>query len=96
MDKLEEAKRVFNIEIEALEATRDALNSTFVHILDFITNCRFSGSRFTCYTNHNSFCWILNKSFRGFYSLIKGILSNTGFIQSSKVLFLTNECLLGH
>ena len=40
MDKLEEAKRVFNIEIEALEATRDALNSTFVHILDFITNCK--------------------------------------------------------
>jgi arabinose-5-phosphate isomerase len=39
MDKLEEAKRVFNIEIEALEKTRDALDDTFVQILDLITSC---------------------------------------------------------
>lgn len=39
MDKLAEARRVFNIEIDALEKTRDALDNTFVEILDLITNC---------------------------------------------------------
>lgn len=39
MDKLEEARRVFNIEISALEKTRDALDDTFVQILDIITAC---------------------------------------------------------
>ena len=39
MDKIIEAKNVFNIEIGALEATRDGLNDTFVQILDEITNC---------------------------------------------------------
>lgn len=39
MDKLAEGKRVFNIEIEALEKTRDALDETFVQILDLVTNC---------------------------------------------------------
>ena len=34
MDKLEEGKRVFDIELEALEKTRDILNETFVTILD--------------------------------------------------------------
>lgn len=39
MDKLAEGKRVFNIEINALEKTRDALDDTFVKILDMVTNC---------------------------------------------------------
>lgn len=39
MDKLAEGKRVFDIEIEALKKTRDALDGTFVTILDLITNC---------------------------------------------------------
>ncbi len=39
MDKLEEGKRVFDIELEALEKTRDILNETFVTILDLITDC---------------------------------------------------------
>lgn len=39
MDKLAEGKRVFDIELEALEKTRDVLNETFVTILDLITNC---------------------------------------------------------
>ena len=39
MDKLLEARRVFDIEIEALQKTRDALGDTFVEILDLITNC---------------------------------------------------------
>lgn len=39
MDKLAEGKRVFDIELEALEKTRDILNETFVTILDLITNC---------------------------------------------------------
>lgn len=39
MDKLEEARRVFNIEIAALEKTRDKLDNTFVQILDMITTC---------------------------------------------------------
>ena len=40
MDKLSEGKRVFDIEIEALRRTRDALDDTFVSILDLITNCK--------------------------------------------------------
>lgn len=39
MDRLAEGKRVFDIEIEALEKTRDALNDTYLQILDLITNC---------------------------------------------------------
>ena len=39
MDKLTEGRRVFDIEIEALKKTRDALDDTFVKILDLITNC---------------------------------------------------------
>ena len=40
MDKLAEARRVFDIEIEALEKTRDALDDTFVQILDMVAACR--------------------------------------------------------
>lgn len=40
MDKLAEGMRVFDIEIEALRRTRDALDYTFVEILDFITECK--------------------------------------------------------
>ncbi len=40
MDKLEEGKRVFDIEIEALQKTRDALDHTFVQILDLVTGCK--------------------------------------------------------
>lgn len=39
MDRLAEGKRVFDIEIEALKKTRDALDETYVQILDLITNC---------------------------------------------------------
>ncbi|MCD7956295.1 MAG: KpsF/GutQ family sugar-phosphate isomerase [Lachnospiraceae bacterium] len=39
MDKLKEARRVFNIEIEALMKTRDVLDDTFIKILDLITDC---------------------------------------------------------
>ncbi len=39
MDKLAEGKKVFDIEIEALKRTRDALDDTFVTILDLITIC---------------------------------------------------------
>ena len=39
MDVLNEAKRVFDIEIDALEKTRDALDSTFVQIIDLIVKC---------------------------------------------------------
>lgn len=39
MDKLTEAKRVFDFEIEALQKTRDALDETYVKILDLITSC---------------------------------------------------------
>lgn len=39
MDKLKEGKRVFDIEIEALKRTRDALDDTFVQILDLVTGC---------------------------------------------------------
>lgn len=40
MDKLAEGKRVFDIEIEALEKTRNALDNTFIDILDLITGCK--------------------------------------------------------
>ena len=39
MDRLAEGRRVFNIEIAALEKTRDALGETYLKILDLITNC---------------------------------------------------------
>lgn len=39
MDKLSEGKRVFDIEISALEKTRDVLDGTYLQILDLITNC---------------------------------------------------------
>lgn len=39
MNKLEEAKRVFDIEIEALTRTQNSLDFNFVQILDLITNC---------------------------------------------------------
>lgn len=39
MDKLAEAKRVFDIEIKALKKTRDVLDEAFIRILDLITNC---------------------------------------------------------
>ena len=41
MDKLAEGKRVFDVEIEALQKTRDALDGTYLQILDLITNCEF-------------------------------------------------------
>lgn len=40
MDRLLEAKRVFDTEITALEKTRDALDDTFLQILDLIVNCK--------------------------------------------------------
>lgn len=40
MDKLSAAKRVFDIEIEALSKTRDALDLVFENILDMIVACR--------------------------------------------------------
>lgn len=40
MDRLAEAKRVFDIEISALEKTRDSLDDTYLKILDLITNCK--------------------------------------------------------
>lgn len=40
MDKLVEAKRVFDIEIDALQKTRDALDDTFIKILDLIVECQ--------------------------------------------------------
>jgi len=39
MDRLSEGKRVFDIEIAALKKTRDALDDTYLQILDLITNC---------------------------------------------------------
>lgn len=39
MDRLVEGKRVFDVEIEALQKTRDALDDTYLQILDLITNC---------------------------------------------------------
>lgn len=40
MDKIIEAHRVFDIEIDALKKTRDTINETFVKILDLITGCK--------------------------------------------------------
>ncbi len=40
MDKLAEAKKIFDVEIEALKKTRDALDEAFVEILDSITACK--------------------------------------------------------
>lgn len=40
MDKLQEGKRVFDIEIAALQKTRDALDDVFVQILDMVTSCK--------------------------------------------------------
>ncbi|MFW2488470.1 KpsF/GutQ family sugar-phosphate isomerase [Clostridium chromiireducens] len=40
MDKLAEAKKVFDMEILALEKTKEALDDTFVKILDMITSCK--------------------------------------------------------
>ena len=40
MDILSEAKRVFDIEIEALEKTKNALDETFVEILNLIVECK--------------------------------------------------------
>lgn len=39
MDRLAEGRRVFDIEIAALEKTRDALGEPYLKILDLITNC---------------------------------------------------------
>ena len=39
MNRLAEGKRVFDVEIEALKKTRDALGETYLQILDLITNC---------------------------------------------------------
>lgn len=39
MNVLEEARKVFDTEIESLEKTRDALNEIFVEIIDTITQC---------------------------------------------------------
>lgn len=40
MDKLAEAKKVFDVEINAMKKTRDSLGETFVQILDLITTCK--------------------------------------------------------
>ena len=40
MDLIQEAKRVFDIEIKALESVKDSLNSVFLDIIDAITNCK--------------------------------------------------------
>ena len=40
MDKLAEAKKVFDIEIEALKKTRDSLDESFIQILDLLTSCK--------------------------------------------------------
>lgn len=40
MDKLAEARRVFDIEIEALQKMRESLDETFVQILDEIVACQ--------------------------------------------------------
>lgn len=40
VDRLLEAKKVFDTEITALEKTRDALDDTFLQILDLVVNCR--------------------------------------------------------
>ena len=40
MDKKAEAKKVFDIVIEALKKTRDSLDGVFVDILDLVTECK--------------------------------------------------------
>lgn len=40
MDKIQEAKKVFDIEIAALKCTRDSLDETFVKILDLVIGCQ--------------------------------------------------------
>lgn len=40
VDRLLEAKNVFDTEITALEKTRDALDDTFLQILDLVVNCK--------------------------------------------------------
>lgn len=40
MDKLQEAKRVFELEMEALEKTKESLDDIFVQILELIVNCK--------------------------------------------------------
>ena len=40
MDRLLEAKNVFDTEITALERTRDTLDDTFLQILDLVVNCK--------------------------------------------------------
>jgi len=40
MDRLAEARKVFDIEITALEKTRDALDDIYLQILDLITSCK--------------------------------------------------------
>lgn len=39
MDRLAEGKRVFDVEIEALQKTRDCLDDIYLKILDLIINC---------------------------------------------------------
>lgn len=39
MDRLLEAKKVFDVEIDALEKTKNVLDETYLNILDLITNC---------------------------------------------------------
>ena len=39
MDRLNEARKVFDTEINALEKTRDSLDETYIKILDLIINC---------------------------------------------------------
>ena len=40
MDRLSEAKKVFDIEIEALQKTRDVLGEDFICILNEISSCK--------------------------------------------------------
>lgn len=40
VDRLLEAKKVFDTEITAMEKTRDALDDTFLQILDLVVNCK--------------------------------------------------------
>lgn len=40
MDKISEGRRVFDIEIDAMTKMRDALDDTFIKVLDLITNCK--------------------------------------------------------
>ena len=40
MDKLAEAKKIFDKEISALIKTRDLLGDTYLEILDLVSNCK--------------------------------------------------------